>query len=316
MKQNPLTIAIGVLLLLIVCLMMFVFQVRTSEAVVITRFGRPTRDVTEPGPHLKLPWPIERVHRLDERVQNFQDRFIQGLTSDNFNLLTSVYVGWKITDPKVFFPKFADSSDPIARAEERLEEMLGNAKVAVEGKHPLADFLAPPGKNNKFEQIEQEIMDLVQQQVRANHYGLELKFLGLKKLGLPESVTTAVFERMTKERQVLASRSEAQKIRSEADRKAQEVLSAAASQATAIRGEGEAEAAKSLTVFQKDPDLAIFIFGLNAMEDSLKDHSTLIFDQQTPPYNLFHGVPPSLLRSAPTNLVAAPDSTQERVAHK
>ncbi|MGH7967436.1 MAG: protease modulator HflC, partial [Limisphaerales bacterium] len=310
------------LLLLLVGLMLFVFQVRTSEAVVITTFGRPTRDISEPGPHLKLPWPIERVHRLDQRVQNFEDRLTQGLTSDSFNLLTSVYVGWKITDPKVFFPKFADSSEPIARAEERLEEMLSNAKMAVEGKHPLADFLAPPGSNNKFEQIELEIMNQVQTQVHNNHYGLELKFLGLKKLQLPEGVTTAVFERMTKERQVLASRSEyegqaeAQKIRSEADRKAQEVLSAAASQATAIRGQGEAEAAKSLAVFQQNPELAVFIFGLNAMEDSLKDHSTLILDQQTPPFNLFRGISTNLYRSVSTNLLTQPTPVPVTVAHQ
>jgi membrane protease subunit HflC len=305
MKQNPLAIAIGVVLLIIVGLLLFVFQVRTSEVVVITTFGRPTRDVSEPGPHLRLPWPIEKVHRLDQRVQNFEDPLTQGLTSDSFNLLTSVYVGWKITDPKAFFPKFADSSEPIARAEQRLQEMLSNAKLAVSGKHPLGDFLSPPGDGNQFEHIEKEIMDLVQSQVRNNNYGLELQFLGLKKIALPESVTQAVFDRMSKERQNLASKSEyegqaeAQKIRSEADRKAQEVLSTAESQATDIRGQGEAEAAKSLVVFQRNPWLANYIFRLNALENSLKDRSTLVFDQQTPPFDLFRGISTNSFNQAP-----------------
>ena len=68
MKQNPLTIAAGVLLIVIVGLLLFVFQVRKSEVVVVTTFGKPTRDVTNPGPHLRLPWPIENVHRFDQRA--------------------------------------------------------------------------------------------------------------------------------------------------------------------------------------------------------------------------------------------------------
>lgn len=302
MKQNPLTIAIGVLLILIVGLLLFVFQVRQSEVVVVTTFGKPTRDVTSPGPHLRLPWPIENVHRFDQRVQNFEDKFTEGLTQDSFNLLASVYVGWKITDPKAFFPKFAGTSEPIAEAERRLDAMLSNAKAGIISKHPLSDFLSPGGEGNKFVEIEKEILDLIQGQVQANNYGLKIEFLGLKKLGLPENVTQSVFERMQAERKVLADRlqsegeAEAAKIKSEAERTAAEKLYAAEGQATEIRGKGEAEAAKSLSVFQQNPELANFIFRLNALEVSLKDRSTLIFDQNTPPFDLFRGASTNLLR--------------------
>ena len=37
------------------------------------------------------------------------------------------------------------------------------------------------------------------------------------------------------------------------------------------------------------PELAGFLFRLTALEESLKDRSTLIFDQQTPPFDLFRG---------------------------
>jgi len=295
MKRNPLIIAIGILLIVIVGLLLFVFQVRTSEVVVVTTLGKPTRDVTTPGPHLKLPWPIQSVHRFDQRVQNFEDKFTEGLTRDSFNLLASVYVGWKITDPKAFFPKFAGSSEPISEAERVLDRMLSNAKVAVISKHPLSDFLSPEGEGNKFVAIEKEILAVVQSQAQALDYGLEIRFLGIKKLGLPEKVTQSVFERMQSERKVLANKSqfegeaEAQKIRSEADRRAAELLFTAEGQATQIRGKGEAEAAKSLTVFQQNPELAKFMFGLTALENALKERSTLILDQQTPPFDLLKG---------------------------
>jgi membrane protease subunit HflC len=302
MKRNLLTLSIGVLLILIVGLLLFVFQVRKSEVVVVTTFGRPTRNVVEPGPHLKWPWPIESVHRFDQRVQNFEDKLTEGLTSDSFNLLASVYVGWKITNATAFFPKFAGTSEPIAEAEKVMDRMLSNAKTAVMGKHPLSEFLAPAGEGNKFTDIENEVLNVIQSQVRANNYGLEVVFLGIKKLGLPENVTSSVFERMQSERKVLVEKSEqegnkeAQIIRSEAELKAAQMLANADGQATEIRGKGEAEAAKYLAVFQQNPELANFIFKLTALEGSLKDKSTLIFDQHTPPFDLFSGMSTNLLQ--------------------
>src|SRR6267154_4660469 len=142
MKRNTLTLTIGILLLVIVFLLLFVFQVRKSEVVVITTFGKPTREYTEPGAYFKLPWGIQMVHRFDQRVQNFEDKLTEGLTRDSFNLLAQVYVGWKITNATAFFPKFASSSEPIAEAERVMDRMLSNAKTAIMGKHPLGDFLA------------------------------------------------------------------------------------------------------------------------------------------------------------------------------
>jgi membrane protease subunit HflC len=87
---------------------------------------------------------------------------------------------------------------------------------------------------------------------------------------------------------------EAQKIRSAAEREAAERMANAESEATRIRGEGEAEAAKSLVAFRQNPELANFIFRLNALEVSLKNRAVLVFDQNTPPFDL--------LRGASTNL--------------
>jgi modulator of FtsH protease HflC len=302
MKRN-LTLIIGVLLILIVALLLFVFQVRQSEVAVVTTFGKATRPITEPGAHLKWPWPIQNVYKLDQRVQNFaEDKLTEGLTQDSFNLLSQVFVGWRITDPQMFFPRFSGgTAEPIGEAEKVLERTVANAKAAVIGAHPLSDFLAAAGEGHKFEAIEKEITQAVQNEVENHKYGLKIEFIALRKLGLPENVTASVFERMTSERQVLASKSqfegeaEAQKIRSEAERKAAELLANAEGKATEIRGKGEAEAAKSLAVFQQNPELANFIFRLSALEASLKDGATLIFDQHTPPFDLFRGVSTNLL---------------------
>src|SRR5512136_2887072 len=99
MKRNPLTLIIGLLLILIFGFLLFSFQVRTTEVAVVTTFGKPTRPITEPGLYPKAPWPIQKVWTFDKRTQNFEDKLTQGLTSDSFNLLTSVYVGWSVSDP-------------------------------------------------------------------------------------------------------------------------------------------------------------------------------------------------------------------------
>jgi modulator of FtsH protease HflC len=295
MKRNLLTLVIGILLIVIFGLWLFVFQVRTTEVAVVTTFGKPTRPLTEPGPYLKWPWPIQKVWTFDKRVQNFEDKLTEGLTRDNFNLLTTVYVGWKITDPAAFFPKFISSENPIGEAERQLERLLGNAKSAAIGRHPLSDFISATGNGTNFVAIESEILTTVQSQVLANNYGLAIEFLGIKRLQLPPNVSQSVFDRMTSERKVLADQlqyegeADAQKIRSEADRKAQEMLASAQGQATAIKGQGEAEAAKSLSAFQQNPELASFLFRLNALEGSLKERSILVFDQHTPPFDLFRG---------------------------
>jgi membrane protease subunit HflC len=235
-------------------------------------------------------------------VQNFEDRLTEGLTSDSFNLLTSVYVGWRVSDPTAFFPRFAGSANPILAAETLLDQWLGNAKTAVVGKHPLSDFVSTSDNGAAFVAIEKEILEGIQSQIRTNNLGLQVEFLGIKRLQLPESVSQSVFDRMTSERKVLADRfqyegeAEAQRIRSDAERKAAELLANAESQATRIKGIGEAEAAKSLAVFQQNPDLASFIFRLNALESSLKERSVLIFDQQTPPFDLFRGASTNLLK--------------------
>ena len=297
--KNLTTIVVGVLILVIAALLLFTFQLRQSEVAVVTTFGKPTDEVTEPRayPFLKWPWPIQTVYKLDKRIQNFEDKFSETLTADNNNLLTRVYVGWKISDAKTFFPKFAGGS--VAAAERQLESVISQAKTAVVGKHPLSDFINANEKELKFDAIEAEIKSQVQSLLEKQNWGIEIEYLGIKQLGLPDSVTAAVFERMTAERTVLVSKlqnegqAEADKIRSTAEREAAEKVNAAQSKAKEIRASGEAVAAQVLPVFQQNPELAIFLLKTEALEASLKERSQLIFDANTPPFDLFKSLPKS-----------------------
>jgi len=296
MKKNLITIVIAAVLVAIFALLLFTFQVRQSEVAVLTTFGKPAaNNIDQPNLYFKWPWPIQQVYRFDQRVQNFEDKYSENLTADNTMLLTSVYVGWRIFDAKEFFPKFAGGS--VEAAQRQLETMLRSAKAAVIGKHNLSDFVNADPKQLKLEAIEDEIKTAVQNQLATQNYGISIDFLGIKKLGLPESVTQTVFDRMKSERQVLISEAqfqgeaEATKIKSAAERQAADVIANANADATRIEGAGVAEAAKTLSVFQQNPELAIFQLQLEALKSSLNQKSTLIFDERTPPFSLFQNLP-------------------------
>lgn len=295
MKKSLATFVIAAVLVVIFVLLLFTFQVRQSEVAVVTTFGKPTSDITEPGLYFKWPWPVQQVYKFDQRVQTFEDKFSERPTADSALLLSSVYVGWKISDAKAFFPKFPGGS--VAAAQRQLEDIVGSAKAAVVGNHNLADFVNANPRDLKFDQIEAEIKDAVQAKLATNNYGIEVEFLGLHKLGLPENVTQAVFDRMKSERNKYISEAqfkgeeEAAKIKSEAEREASDTINNAKAVATRIEGEGEAEAVKSLKVFQQNPDLAVFQLRLAALKQSLNQKSTLILDERTPPFDLFRNLP-------------------------
>lgn len=301
MNRNPVSIIIGAILLLIFIALLFIFQVRQSEIAVVTTFSKPTRTEKKPGgPYWKWPWPIQKVYKFDQRIQTYEDKFVEDLTADNNLLLTQLYVGWRITDAEVFFPRFAGGS--VSQAEKVLEGMVRSAKSAVIGQHPLSDFVSAD-KEVKFSQVEAEILNTIKAQLKANNYGMDADFVGIKRLGLPEAVTQSVFDRMKVERNVLSSSYEAQgtaeaeKIRSAANRQAAEQLANADAEATRIRGLGEAAAAQTLPVFQEEPKLAEFLISLSALEKSLTERTTLIFDQTTPPFNLLGGSVTNALKS-------------------
>jgi len=295
MKRNFLTVIIGAVLVLIFVLLLFVFQVRQSEVAVVTTFGKPTaHPCTEPGAYFKWPWPIQKVYKFDQREQSFEDKFSQTYTHDNNNLIVTIYTGWKISDASAFYPKFLGS---IPDAQSALENMLRNAKNAVFGNHNLSDIVNTDPKQLKFDEIESEIQQAVQADLSTNNYGISLEFLGLKKVELPEGVTQSVFQRMTADRQLLISKEqyegekEATIIRADADRQASETIANAEASAIRIHGEAEAAAAPTLRVFEQNPDLYLFLLRIDALKTSLNQKTTLIFDDRTPPFDLFQHLP-------------------------
>ncbi|HEV2318903.1 MAG TPA: protease modulator HflC [Verrucomicrobiae bacterium] len=293
-KKNIVTLLIGAVIVVIFLMLLFAFQVRYAQVAVVTTFDKPVRNIIEPGLYFKWPWPIQRVYKFDGRVQNFEDKLSETITKDNNDLILTVYAGWKISDASSFYPKFVGS---VSAAQTALEGMLRNAKNAVVSSNTLSAFVNPDPKQLRFEEMERQIQDAVQSQLSTNNYGIQLVFLGFKKIELPQSVTQSVFDRMKGERQVIINseqyegQKEATIIKSTADRVATETIANANAVAVGIMGQGQAQAAKVLPIFEKDPALANYLLRLDALQQALNQKSTLIFDERTPPFDLFTSIP-------------------------
>ena len=290
MKRNALTLVVGVILLVIFFLLLFTFQVRQTEVVVLTTFAKPSAEpIDKPGLYFKWPLPIQKVYRFDKRIHNFEDEFEQMLTADGHNLLASVYVGWTIEKPREFFNNFP-AGTPSA-AEPQLKSLVRSTKQAVIGQHPFSDFISSDPKQVKFTEIEDEVLKNIKDAALAK-YGVNVRFVGIKRLGIPENVTSKVFDRMTAERQKAIDQLRAQgerekiSIQSAADTDRERILAQAEKEAYAIRGAADAEARKYYEVFQQDPNLAILLTQIRALESTLGKGATIIADPSIAPFNL------------------------------
>src|SRR5262245_28247077 len=83
------------------------YSVDQAEYVYVTRFGEPIviRDgATDAGLHVKAPWPVDSVERIDRRVQSFDLPAVEVLTRDpvrrtvDTTLAVDATVTWKIPD--------------------------------------------------------------------------------------------------------------------------------------------------------------------------------------------------------------------------
>ena len=287
MKKNYITMTVGAFLVIIFGFMLFTFQVRQTEVAIKTRFGKAGEASIGPGFHLRLPWPVNEVYKFDNRIQNSEWTFEETGTKEGKPILVKVFVTWKIKEPLKFYNSF---SGDLAEANEVLEGKVRSAQNAVIGMYAFNNLVTTNEEDLKLDAIEADMRDRVGTDSEGD--GIEIMMVGIKRLGIPESVTGAVFERMKAERQARIQEIEAEgerqakTIKAEADLKANEILAEAEAEAIQIRGEAEAQAAKYFEVFKKNPELANFLFNQKALEGLLEDNATLILDPKTPPFNL------------------------------
>ncbi len=301
--RNISVLILVVILVAILGLTFFSFQVRETEKALVFRFGKHVRTIEEPGWKLKWPIPIDVVYKLDSRSHLFERKMEETTTAGSEPIIVTSYVIWRIGDPLKYYTSVTDQEN----AEEKLVGLLGSAQNTVVGKYYFSDFVNADPTKIQFEAIEGDMLTNIQP--KALEYGIDIQAVGIKRLAISEKITQQVFERMKEERkqkvQAILSEGDAmaKQIRSDAEAKRTELLAVVEAQAKSIRGQGDAEAARYYQMLDADPQLAIFLREIDALKKVLKEKSTLILGTDADPIRLLKAVPD--LKPAPPAGTAA-----------
>lgn len=288
-----------------------------KDVVLVTTFGKVTavyRGSQDAGLHMKYPWPIQRLVRYDARTFTLEDPYSELTTVDQQNILLTVYCTWRIADPK----KFHSAVKTHDAAAGKIRGRLTNQKNNVVARHRLDEFVNTDPTKMRIAQIEEEILLPLRAEL-AEDYGVEVRSVGLKLMGLPEGVSKFVIEAQKKEqekkvqRYKAAGEAEATAIRARAERAKKQILAFTAAKALKIRAEGDSAAAKYYQSFAANERLGMFLRSLESLKKELASKTVILLDGSQIPAVTFFSTGPSLeqMRRPSAGKQANPGNTKE-----
>jgi len=212
---------IAVVAAVLVWLWTGVYQVKQPERGVVQRFGRLV-EVTQPGLHFRLPWPIESVNVVNVANVNSSDFKSRVLTSD-VNLVDLHFaVQYEFADP---VKKLFRVRDPEAT----LSEVSESAIREIVGRSTLDELLVGSTRPD----ITRRTKELIQRVLDYYNTGIMVTTVNLEDVQVPEAVIAAQRD---------ANKAQADKERSilEAEAEANRILPVAQGAATRIQQEAQA----------------------------------------------------------------------------
>jgi membrane protease subunit HflC len=262
------------LFILIGLLSSTIFIVDQRQYAAVFAFGELKRVVEEPGLQFKLPPPFQSVQFFERRILNIDtpdaERFI---TAEKKNLLVDSFVKWRIVEPRKFFISFRGDE---RMAQDRLNQLVKSALNEEFTKRTVRELIS-----EQREQVMQNIRKKVAEE--AADIGIEIVDVRLKRIDLLAEISESVFRRMEAERKRVANElrstgsAESEKIRADAERQRDIILSKAYRDAQKIKGQGDARATALYgEAFNRDPQFAQFYRSLEAYRNSFKTKQDLM----------------------------------------
>jgi len=251
-----------------------IFVVDQRQYAAVFAFGELKRVIEEPGLQFKLPPPFQSVQFFERRILTIDtpdaERFI---TAEKKNLLVDSYVKWRIVEPRRFFISFRGDQ---RMAQDRLNQLVKSALNEEFTKRTVRELIS-----EQREQVMQNIRKKVAEE--AADIGIEIVDVRLKRIDLLAEISESVFRRMEAERKRVANElrstgaAESEKIRADAERQRDVILSRAYRDAQTIKGSGDATATKLYgESFGRDPQFAQFYRSLDAYRTSFKTKQDLM----------------------------------------
>ena len=262
-----------------------IFMVDETEQVVVLQFGKPVRIITEPGLHIKVPFPIQEKNVFDNRLLEYDSPPEEILSKDKKSLIVDNYVRWQIVDPL----QFLKTVQAIPTALSRMDDIVYSELRRELGTHDMVEIIT---------ENREELMETVT--VASNKatqdYGIEVVDVRIRRVDLPSQNEESIYARMDAERKRQANKfrsegeEEAQKIRATTDRDKTIILADAYKQAERIRGEGDAKAVEVYAdAYSADPKFYEFVRTLDAYKKIIDDKTMLVLPSDSRLFKLLLG---------------------------
>ena len=188
--------------------------VTEQERGVVLRFGQFAR-LLEPGPHLKAPWPIERVTKVNATQSNAYSDTVPVFTRDANMVNVEINVQYRIGDPKLYL--FGTRG-----AEEVLKQATLSAVREQVGRSDLDTVLSARSA------LAVSSKQRLQQALQAYRTGLVVTELNLPNARPPEEVKPAFDD-------VNSAQQDKDRARNEAEAYASKIVPEARGQAARVR---------------------------------------------------------------------------------
>lgn len=262
-------------LLLLAPLVTTPYTVDAREVAVVTFFGRPVRNLVDPGLYVRAPWPLHRVTRYDRRARLLDVDPTEVLTKDKKNLVVETFVVWRVQDAE----RFLEAVGTPEAAETQLSDLVVSRVASTFGQRDFSSLMSTESSEALIPAtLPGEVAEVAQARL-----GIDVLDVRLRHVGLPVQNEQSIYERMRAERLRIANayRSEGEEkaasIRAEADRQAAELLAQADRDAAKIRAAAEEQAAATYAeTAALDPALYLYLRRLEAAEAVLDDDATLV----------------------------------------
>jgi modulator of FtsH protease HflC len=203
-------------------------------------------------------------------------------------VLVDTFVKWRISDAKEFYLAVGDERGAASRISQTVNGLLREEF----GKRTVHEVVS--GERD-------EIMNKVRERVEqdAKKIGVSIVDVRLKRVDLPDTVSSDVYRRMESERKRAASElrstgsAEAERIRADAEKQREVILAEAYRDAQKIKGEGDAKAsAMYAEAFGRDPQFAQFYRSLEAYRASFRSKGdVMVVDPSSEFFKAMRGTP-------------------------
>lgn len=253
------------------------FVVDQRQFGVVYALGQIKEVITEPGLNFKLPPPFQNVSYIDKRLLTLNSSINEPmLTAEKQRVVVDWYVRWRISEPTEYIRNVGTNESAGAN---QLNRVVRNALQEEVNKRTVQELISL-----KREALMADVKAVVLEQVRgAKPWGVDVIDVRITRVDYVEAITESVYRRMEAERKRVANElrstgaAEGEKIRADADRQREVTLANAYRDAQIIKGEGDAEAARTYAEsFGRDTQFAQFYRSLDAYKASFSKKSDVI----------------------------------------